>query len=239
MAEPIRLQKYFTDCGVLSRRAAEAEIALGRVTVNGMPAKLGDRIDPDCDIVEYRGKRISARKEKPYLYLMLHKPRGYVSTAKDEKGRKNVTDLVTGVGSRVYPVGRLDMDSEGLLLLTDDGAFANHLTHPRHEIPKIYHVTLSTPPTKEQLAALSAPMELDGYMLQPVKVRTLSVDQLEMTLFEGRNRQIRRMCEAVDLKVTRLCRVAIGDLKLDPLPLGKWRHLTADEVLYLFPQKES
>ena len=238
MAELIRLQKYFTDCGVLSRRAAEAEIASGRVTVNGSVAQLGDRVDPESDIVEYRGKRILPRENKPYLYLMLHKPRGYVSTAKDEKGRKNVTDLTKSAGSRVYPVGRLDMDSEGLLLMTDDGAFANHLTHPRHEIPKIYHVTLSTPPTKEQIDNLSSPMELDGYRLQPVKVRKLSEDKLEMTLYEGRNRQIRRMCEAVDLKVTRLCRVAIGELKLEPLPLGKWRHLTQEEVSYLFPQKE-
>ena len=239
MAELIRLQKYFTDCGVLSRRSAEAEIAAGRVTVNGAVAQLGDRVDPDCDVVEFRGKQILPRRSKPYLYLMLHKPRGYVSTAKDEKGRKNVTDLTKNAGGRVYPVGRLDMDSEGLLLMTDDGAFANHLTHPRHEIPKIYHVTLSTTPTKEQIEALSAPMELDGYRLQPVKVRKLAENRLEMTLYEGRNRQIRRMCEAVDLKVTRLCRVAIGDLTLDPLPLGKWRHLTREEVAYLFPQKES
>ena len=239
MAELIRLQKYFTDCGVLSRRAAEAEIAAGRVTVNGAVAQLGDRVDPDCDVVEFRGKRILPRRSKSYLYLMLHKPRGYVSTAKDEKGRKNVTDLTKTAGGRVYPVGRLDMDSEGLLLMTDDGAFANHLTHPRHEIPKIYHVTLSTPPTKEQIEALSAPMELDGYRLQPVKVRKLAENKLEMILYEGRNRQIRRMCEAVDLKVIRLCRVAIGDLTLDPLPLGKWRHLTHEEVAYLFPQKET
>ena len=239
MAEPIRLQKYFSDCGILSRRAAEAEILAGRVKVNGIPATLGDRVDPDTDLVEYKGKLVRPRQSKPYLYLMLHKPRGYVSTAKDEKGRKNVTDLTRGVGSRVYPVGRLDMDSEGLLLMTDDGAFANHLTHPRHEIPKIYHVTLSKAPTREQLSALSAPMELDGYQLQPVEIQQLSPNTLEMKLYEGRNRQIRRMCEAVDLKVTRLVRVAIGDLKLEPLPLGKWRHLTADEVAYLFPTKEN
>ena len=236
MAELIRLQKYFSDCGILSRRAAEAEILAGKVTVNGTPASLGDRVDPDVDLVEYKGKAVRPRQSKPYLYLMLHKPRGYVSTAKDEKGRKNVTELVRGVGSRVYPVGRLDMNSEGLLLMTDDGAFANHLTHPRHEIPKIYHVTLSKEPTAEQLAALSAPMELDGYRLQPVEIQRLSPNKLEMKLYEGRNRQIRRMCEAVDLKVSRLVRVAIGSITLDPLPLGKWRHLTADEVAYLFPE---
>ena len=238
MADLIRLQKYFSDCGILSRRAAEAEILAGKVTVNGTRASLGDRVDPDVDLVEYKGKAVKPRQSKPYLYLMLNKPRGYVSTAKDEKGRRNVTDLTKGIGSRVYPVGRLDMDSEGLLLMTDDGAFANHLTHPRHEIPKIYHVTLSTEPTAEQLAILSSPMELDGYRLQPVEIKRLAPNQLEMTLYEGRNRQIRRMCESASLKVTRLCRIAIGKIKLEPLPLGKWRHLTPEEVLYLFPQKE-
>lgn len=238
MAEPIRLQKYFSDCGILSRRAAEAEIAAGKVLVNGKVASLGDRIDPEVDVVEYRGKRIQPRASRPYLYLMLNKPRGYVCTVKDEKGRRNVTELTRNAPSRVYPVGRLDMDSEGLLLLTDDGAFTNHLTHPRHEIPKIYHVTLSTFPTPAQIEALSSPMELDGYKLLPVGIKPISENTLEMTLYEGRNRQIRRMCEAVGLKVTRLCRVAIGELMLSPLPLGKWRYLTEDEVAYLFPQKQ-
>ncbi len=233
MAEPIRLQKFFSDCGVLSRRAAETEILAGNVLINGKVATLGDRVDPEKDLVEYQGKPLRPRMEKPYLYLMLHKPRGYVSTAKDEKGRRNVTQLTRNIGSRVYPVGRLDMDSEGLLLMTDDGTFTNRLTHPRHEIPKIYHVTLSTSPTKEQVEALSAPMELDGYTLQPVKVKRLAEDMLEMRLYEGRNRQIRRMCEAVALKVTRLRRVAIGELELGDLPAGAWRHLTPSEVAYL------
>ena len=229
----MRLQKFFSDCGVLSRRAAEAEILAGKVTVNGIPAQIGDSVDPDTDLVEYCGKRVLPRKDVPRKYILLHKPRGYVTTAKDEKGRKTVTDLVRGVGARVYPVGRLDMDSEGLLLLTDDGDFANRLTHPRHEIPKIYHVTLRTPPTEEQLRGLAAPMELDGYRLQPVEVLRLSPDTLEMRLYEGRNRQIRRMCEAVGLRVFRLCRVAIGELTLGSLPLGKWRELTPTEVAYL------
>lgn len=239
MSELIRLQKFFTDTGTLSRRAAEAEIEAGRVLVNGAVAKLGDKIDPDVDVVEYKGRILRPRKDKQYRYIMLHKPRGYVTTAKDEKGRKTVTDLTRAVGTRVYPVGRLDMDSEGLLLLTDDGEFANRLTHPRHEIPKIYHVTLSPPPTKEQLEALAAPMELDGYRLLPIGVRVLSESQLELTLYEGRNRQIRRMCEAVGLKVVRLCRKAIGDLKLEPLPIGKWRELTENEVAYLTSSKHS
>lgn len=234
----MRLQKFFSDCGVLSRRAAEAEIAAGHVRVNGIVAQIGDSIDPEVDIVEYKGKRIMPRLSQKRHYIMLNKPRGFVTTLQDEKGRPTVVDLTAGVSSRVYPVGRLDMDSEGLLLLTDDGEFANHLTHPRHEIPKIYHVTLSTAVTKEQLAALRAPMELDGYRLLPVTVKKLAPDTLQMNLFEGRNRQIRRMCEAAGLKVLRLRRIAIGDLGLGDLPIGKWRELTPDEVTYLSTGKK-
>lgn len=229
----MRLQKFFSDCGVLSRRAAEAEIAAGKVKVNGIVAQIGDSIDPDTDIVEYKGKRIRPRTSEKRHYIMLNKPRGYVTTMQDEKGRPTVANLTSGVGTRVYPVGRLDMDSEGLLLLTDDGEFANQLTHPRHEIPKIYHVTLSKVLTKEELAALRAPMELDGYRLQPVTVKKLAPDTIQMNLYEGRNRQIRRMCEAAGLKVLRLQRIAIGDLGLGDLPLGKWRELTPNEVQYL------
>ncbi len=234
MGERIRLQKYFTDCGVLSRRAAEAEIEAGRVLVNGVPAKLGDKIEPDCDCVEYRGKRILPRKETPYRYVMLHKPRGYVTTAKDDRGRRTVLELMKGLNSRVYPVGRLDMDSEGLLLLTDDGEFANHLTHPRHEIPKIYHVKVSPAPSAEQLHALAQPMVLDGYRLLPIGVQVIAPDELKLTLHEGRNRQIRRMCDAVELRVLRLRRVAIGKITLGELPMGKWRELTPDEIAYLY-----
>ena len=234
MSEPIRLQKYFSDCGILSRRAAEAEILSGRVLVNGTPASLGDKIDPKTDIVEYRGKRILPREDKPHLYVMLHKPRGVVSTAKDEKGRKNVTQLVRIPGARLYPIGRLDMDSDGLLLMTDDGELTNRLTHPRHEIPKIYHVTLSTPPSEDQLQVLRSPMELDGYRLLPVGVKVIANNILEMELYEGRNRQIRRMCQAVGLKIKQLTRIRIGKLELGELPLGKWRYLTDDEVAYLY-----
>jgi len=237
MAELVRLQKFFSDCGRLSRRAAEAEIVAGKVRVNGEIAALGDKIDPEADVVEYEGRRVLPRADKPHRYVMLNKPRGYVTTTKDEKGRRTVTELTRGVGGRIYPVGRLDMDSEGLLLLTDDGAFANHLTHPRHEIPKIYHVTLSPAPSDAQLAKLSSPMELDGYRLLPVECRRLSEDTLEMKLYEGRNRQIRRMCESVGLKVRRLQRVAIGNLTLDTLPLGKWRELTEAEVAYLMTER--
>ena len=234
MSEPIRLQKYFSDCGVLSRRAAEAEILSGRVLVNGAPAILGDKVDPEADVVEYRGKRVLPRRDKPHLYVMLHKPRGVVSTAKDEKGRRNVTELVKIPDARLYPIGRLDMDSDGLLLMTDDGELTNRLTHPRHEIPKIYHVTLSTAPTEEQLRALRAPMELDGYRLLPVGVKVVAENVLEMELYEGRNRQIRRMCQAVGLRIERLARIRIGKLELGELPAGKWRYLTDDEVEYLY-----
>lgn len=233
MADPIRLQKYFTDCGVLSRRAAEAEIAAGRVKVNGLVASVGDKIDPSCDRVEWNGREICAQQNTAKLYLMLNKPRGYVTTAKDEQGRRAVVDLVRDAHARVYPVGRLDMDSEGLLLLTNDGEFANHLTHPRHQIPKIYHVTVSPAPSAEQIKLLTSPMELDGYRLLPVTVKMLSPNELEMHLYEGRNRQIRKMCDAVGLKVQRLRRVAIGTLTLSSLEVGKWRHLTEAEVNYL------
>lgn len=233
MAELVRLQKYFSDCGVLSRRAAEAEIEAGRVRVNGAPAQLGDKIDPEQDRVEYNGKRVLPRADKPHRYILLNKPRGYVCTAKDEKGRRTVLDLLHGVNTRVYPIGRLDMDSEGLLLLTDDGDLTNKLTHPRHEIPKIYRVRVSPVPTKEQLKALTAPMELDGYRLLPVGVRQIDPSLLEMELYEGRNRQIRRMCEAVGLKVTALQRIAIGELSLGDQPVGKWRNLTEEEIAYL------
>ena len=230
----MRLQKFFSDCGILSRRAAEAEIAAGKVKVNGAVAQIGDSVDPDVDIVEYKGKRILPRRENAKRrYIMLNKPRGFVTTMQDEKGRPTVADLTSGVGVRVYPVGRLDMDSEGLLLLTDDGEFANQLTHPRHEIPKIYHVTMSRVLTKEEIAALRAPMELDGYRLQPVTVKKLAPDTVQMNLYEGRNRQIRRMCEQVKLSITRLTRVAIGNITLDGLAIGAYRHLTAAEINYL------
>jgi 23S rRNA pseudouridine2605 synthase len=233
MAELIRLQKYFTDCGVLSRRAAEAEIAAGHVLVNGVPASVGDKIDPDVDRVEYRGRLIRPASDSVHRYVMLHKPRGYVTTSKDERGRKTVLELTSGIGTRVYPVGRLDMDSEGLLLLTNDGEFANRLTHPRHEIPKIYRVTVSPAPSAAQLDRLAEPMVIDGYSLLPIGVSPISADELELTLHEGRNRQIRKMCAEVGLTVRRLRRIAIGELRLGRLPLGKWRELTADEVAYL------
>ena len=195
------------------------------------------KIDPMHDTVEYRGQVIKPPSKKHDTYIMLNKPRGYITTMSDDRGRPTVTELISGVGARVYPVGRLDMDSEGLLLLTSDGELTNRLTHPRHEIPKIYHVKVAGAVSDEQLRALNSPMEIDGYKILPVKTELKSIQNdhcvLKMTLFEGRNRQIRKMCEAVDLKILRLCRIAIGDLSLGELPVGKWRYLTDDEIAYL------
>lgn len=230
--DKIKLQKYFTDCGVLSRRAAEEEIKLGKVKVNGIPATLGDRIDPDVDIVEYRGRRIAKHGEH-HIYIMLNKPRGIVTSLHDEKGRPCVGDIVS-CGTRVYPVGRLDLNSQGLLIMTDDGELTNTLTHPRHSIPKIYELDVVGAVSRDQLTVLNSSMTVDGYVLLPVKTEILFSDEktttLRMTLYEGRNRQIRRMCEQVGLKVARLNRVAIGTLTLGELPIGKWRYLTPEEV---------
>ncbi len=235
--EPIRLQKYFTDCGVLSRRAAEAEIAAGRVKVNGQTAEIGQKILPGADRVEYRGQAVLPPTRPGHTYVMLNKPRGYLTSMSDNRGRRCVTELTADVGRRIYPVGRLDLDSEGLLLLTDDGALTHKLTHPRHEIPKIYHVKLDGYVGEEQIEALSRPIELDGYLTQPIEISLVSrrdnTTTLRMVLYEGRNRQIRRTCAAQGLDVLRLCRVAIGDLKLGNLAPGKWRYLTRAQVEYL------
>lgn len=240
--EKIRISKFFTDCGVMSRRAAEAEISAGRVFVNGESATLGQKIDPECDIVEYKGKRITLPSEEK-ICIMLNKPRGIVTTMSDEKGRTDVSALCrdvknkNGVPVRLYPIGRLDMDSDGLLLLTNDGELANKLTHPRHSIPKIYHVTVSGVLNEAQVKRLGAPIEIDGRKTAPAEVKRLSVSDsctlCEFTLYEGRNRQIRRMCESCGVKITRLCRVAIGELTLGDLPTGKWKRLTEDQIQYL------
>ncbi len=242
MAE-IRLQKFFTDQGILSRRAAEREIEAGRVTVNGVTAQTGQKIDPERDRVAYGGRVIPYLPSAARHYILLNKPRGFVTTLSDEKGRQTVAELVASLGCRVYPVGRLDMDSDGLLLLTDDGDLTLRLTHPRHEIPKLYRVCVKGTPTTEQLQALNRPFTLDGYQTLPAKV-TLSGREgadalLEIELHEGRNRQIRRMCEAVGLRITRLTRVAIGRIQLGALPVGHYRHLTADEVAYLKGEKQA
>ena len=235
--EKIRLQKFIADVGIMSRRAAEDEIERGNVSVNGHVATIGMKIDPKSDVVTYKGKRIRYEKRK-YTYIMLNKPRGYLSSTNDDRGRKCVTDLLDGVSARVYPVGRLDMISEGMILLTDDGELKNRLTHPSHTIPKIYRVKVGGSVSQEQYDILTSPLEIDGYKIKPVDVVVSGEDEsgtvLKMTLFEGRNRQIRKMCEAAELTVKRLSRVSIGNLKLDGLPVGKWRYLEQSEVDYLY-----
>ena len=242
---PIRLQKYFTDCGVMSRRAAEEQIRLGKVRVNGIVASVGDTVEPGVDKVELDGKIIIPMTEES-VCIMLNKPRGYVTTMSDERGRKNVSELVCDLGMRVYPIGSLDMDSDGLLLLTNNGALANKLTHPRHEIPKIYRVSVKGIPSAEQLKRLGSEMKIDGYKILPVKVETISRARtpeessvLQMTLYEGRNRQIRKMCDAVGLKIRRLSRISIGKIALGSLTPGKWRRLTKKEIDYLISDKEN
>ena len=230
-----RIQKILSERGVCSRRKAEAYIMEGRVTVNGNPANLGDTADPDVDMILLDGNPLPST-QKP-VYIMLYKPRGYVTTLSDEKGRKNAAELVADCGVRVYPVGRLDMDSEGLLIFTNDGEFANLLMHPKHEVNKTYLVTV-TDFTAEKLEKLSLPVELDGYLIKKpaVKlVRTLSGNRavLSVTIHEGRNRQVRRMCDLAGMGVARLTRISEGAVKLGDLKSGTWRYLTDAEVALL------
>ena len=228
----VRLQKYLSDCGVASRRKAEELIAAGRVKVNGKPAVIGDKIIPGKDTVVVSGKKVIKTKKK--TYIMLHKPRGYITTLSDELGRKCVAQLVEDVGTRVYPVGRLDRDSEGLLLMTDDGEFANAMTHPSKHVPKTYRVTIRPSITEEQITALSTGIEIDGKVTMPSEVHILEKAEgrvvIELVIYEGRNRQIRKMCESLGLEVARLKRTQIGSVKLGMLKPGDWRHLTDDEV---------
>jgi len=226
-----RLQKILSRYGISSRRGAETLLSDGRVAVNGRVAAVGDQADPEKDEITVDGAPLEARPQ--YVYLMLNKPRGYLTTLSDERGRKNVADLVADCGTRVYPVGRLDQFSEGLLLLTNDGELANRLMHPSGAIRKTYHVWVSGyQPTV--LKKLSSSIFIDGKKTVPAIVRQLSCDKdiamLEFTLFEGRNRQIRRLCEAAGLSVTRLKRVREGSVSLGNLAVGKWRNLSAEEV---------
>ncbi len=229
----------------MSRRAAEEQIRLGKVRVNGIIASVGDTVEPGIDKVELDGKIIIPMTEEN-VCIMLNKPRGYVTTMADEKGRRNVSELVCDLGIRVYPIGRLDMDSDGLLLLTNNGSLANKLTHPRHEIPKIYRVSVKGIPTAEQIKQLGSEMKIDGYKILPVKVEIVSrarsaeeASVLQMTLYEGRNRQIRKMCDAAGLKIRRLSRISIGKISLGSLPSGRWRRLTKKEIDYLTNDKEN
>ncbi len=222
-----RLQKLLSAAGVCSRRRAEDYILAGRVTVNGQKALLGQKADLSRDTVAVDGKPIAAPEK--YVYLMLHKPRGRVTTLSDEKGRPTVAELVADCPVRVWPVGRLDWDSEGLLLFTNDGELTNRLLHPSHQVEKEYHVIVSGD-VDAALPILQGSMELDGEPLAPAKVTRLSPQRLSITISQGKNRQVRRMCALAGLDVLRLCRVREGSLLLGDLPKGQWRYLTQSEA---------
>lgn len=229
-----RIQKILAQAGVCSRRAAEPLITAGRVMVNGRRAGLGDKADPARDRIFVDGKPVGAAEHK--VYLMLHKPRGCVTTLHDEKGRRDISVFVADCGARVYPVGRLDYDSEGLLLMTNDGELAFKLTHPGHEVDKQYLVSVRG--ALQNIPRLGDAMIIDGYRIRPAAVtiikQTEAQARIRLVIHEGRNRQIRKMCEHCGLEVRRLKREAVGSLQLDPaLPAGKWRPLTKEEVDYL------
>ncbi len=225
-----RLQKILSARGVASRRRAEEMIQNGLVTVDGVPAKPGDAADPELEEILVNGRPLPERED--YVYILLNKPRGYVTTLSDDRGRPNAAQLVADCGTRVYPVGRLDMDSEGLLLFTNDGDFANALMHPRNAVRKTYDVWVTgyAPGAERRLAR---PITLDGYTIRPPEVRLLKAEgdraKLRVTIREGRNRQVRRMCAAAGLCCVRLLRIQEGSLSLGRLPPGKWRYLTREE----------
>lgn len=226
-----RLQKLLSSAGICSRRRAEEYIAAGRVTVNGAAARVGDKADPDRDHIAVDGRPLFRQEKR--VWLMLYKPRGYVTTLSDEKGRRTAAQLVSDCGLRVWPVGRLDLDSEGLLLFTNDGEGTNHLLHPSHEVEKEYLVNVEGD-VERALPILSGPLELDGEPLAPAAVRLLgrkeNGGELSVTIHQGKNRQVRRMCALAGLEVKRLCRIREGELSLEGLKPGKWRFLTPAEV---------
>ena len=231
-----RIQKILSARGICSRRQAEKMIKDGKVFCNGTVCSLGQTADPDIDTITIEGQPLPESGEK--VYILLHKPRGYVTTLSDEKGRKNVTELVRDCGVRVYPVGRLDMDSEGLLILTNDGEFANRMMHPSHKVDKVYKVTVKNY-SDAAVERLKLPITLDGYTIQPPGVSLIAQNesgsnaQLLVTIHEGRNRQVRRMCDIAGMPVLRLIRVQEGALRLGMLPKGKWRYLTKEEIQQL------
>lgn len=230
--EKIRISKYLSEQGIMSRRTADEEISAGRVSVNGKTAELGQKIDPGSDVVTYKGKPVGGEVRK--VCIMLNKPRGYITTMEDERGRKCVADLVSDVGVRVYPIGRLDRDSEGLLLLTNDGELANMLTHPKYHKPKVYTVKVRGEVDEKTIERLGRPFNIDGYITKPAEVKKLGeadgITSLSIRLFEGRNRQIRKMCDKCSLEVAELRRISIGEIRLGELPSGKWRQLDSAQI---------
>ena len=236
-----RIQKLISSAGLMSRRAAEEAICAGRVLVNGERAALGDKADPATDRITVDGRALVGNTEKHYF--MLNTPRGYVTTLHDEKGRKNVTELVKIPGVRVYPVGRLDMYSEGLLLLTDDGDFANRVMHPRHEVEKVYHTWVTGPEIEKSVRILRRPMDIDGCTVCAKGVDLVQDFPggalLSVTIGEGRNREVRKMCALAGRKVTRLLRVEEGGVKLGDLKSGRFRPLTGEEISRLLGEEEA
>lgn len=227
-----RLQKLISAAGLMSRRAAEEKIAAGAVAVNGVTAALGDRADPLRDVVTLDGRPVVPCDRK--VYIMLNKPRGYVTTLSDEKGRRSVSELVRDVPLRVYPVGRLDINSEGLLIMTNDGDFANRVTHPSKEVDKTYRTSVRGDDIDTAAERLRGEMVIDGCAIRPAEVSVVKRGEggavLLITIHEGRNRQIRKMCELAGLEVRRLCRVSEGGVALGTLRSGRWRYLTAEEI---------
>lgn len=235
--EKIRIQKIIADSGYCSRRRAEQYIQNGEVKVNGRPCSIGDKADPRNDLITVNGEKIKA-DGVTLRYIKLYKPRGYVTTMSDEQGRKTVTDLLDGIEERVYPIGRLDRTSEGLLLLTNDGAFANDIMHPTKHVAKTYRVTVAEKVTEEQVNKLMSGVEIEpNVMTRPCIINILVEEDertvLEFIIKEGKNRQIRRMCEAVNLTVKRLRRTSIAGVKLGMLKPGEYADLTKEEMRIL------
>lgn len=230
----VRLQKFMAEQGVASRRKSEELIRAGKVKVNGHVAQIGMKINPRKDLVTVGKQKLTNVKNRKMVYIMLNKPRGYVTTVSDELGRKTVMDLLPDFGVRIYPVGRLDKDSEGLLLLTNDGSFTNCMTHPSHEYAKVYRVTVRPAVDDNILYNLRNGIEIDGRVTAPCEVTVLTEEEnrvvLEFVLHEGRNRQIRKMCESQGLEVARLKRISIGPIKLGMLKQGDYRELSEQDV---------
>lgn len=237
----MRLQKFIAQCGIASRRSAEKIIESGRVRVNGeIVDYMGCVIDPDKDIVEVDGRRIEEEIQK--YYIMLNKPKNYVTTVSDDLGRPTVMQLVTDINARIYPVGRLDFDTTGLLIMTNDGDFANILAHPSHVVNKVYIARIDKPLDEEQIKTLCTGVELDGVMTAPAKAENIKRPQkgfeVKITIHEGRNRQVRRMLESVGANVMSLKRISVGSLTLGNLPEGKWRRLSDAEINKLRGKKK-
>ena len=232
----VRLQKYLADCGVASRRKCEDYILSGKVSVNGIViTKLGTKVDPEKDLVMFEKKLVTPDQDE-YVYILLNKPIGYVTTVEDQFGRPTVMDLVKKVNKRIVPVGRLDMYTSGALILTNDGDFTYTITHPKHEIEKTYLVTIAGIITKDEVNKLATGVQIDSYITKPARVKILKIDEekkqsrISITIHEGKNRQVRRMCEAINKKVIYLHRSKIGNITVKDLPIGEWRHLKKNEI---------